>query len=602
MRKMLPKLFVLLTPRERLQVYLLCAGSVVAAVFDVVGVVSIVPFIAVVANPDIIDTNHWLNLAYTSLGFESANRFLVFLGTGVLGLLIANNLFRAFFAWVRIKFTFSSEQSLSQRLLERYLAQPYIFFLNRNTAELGYNILNEASTVIRGILEHCLSVVEKSISALFMLVLLLVLNVWLSAGTVLILGCIYGGFYLFIRTRLAAWGEQRFRANLNRFTLSHEAMSGVKDLKVLGREHYFLGRFAKSCDSYARCAAKSSILSLMPAYVLEVVAFGGILCIVLYYLALKEGLAHLLPVLAVFVFAARRIMPALQTIFSDIATLRYNAATLDAMHADFVKTANYEKAFEAADVKPLLLKKSLRMQDISFCYPGRDESIIRDLDLEIQANTTVGLVGSTGSGKTTLIDIIIGMLAPRAGSVVVDGVPVDENNRASWQYNLGYVPQHIYLSDDTVVRNISFGIPDEHIDMDRVMRAARVANIADFIEKDLPSGYATLIGERGVRLSGGQRQRIGIARALYHDPEVLVLDEATSALDGVTEEAVMDSIRALAKRKTIIMIAHRITTVKDCDMIYLLEDGKIIAKGTYAEMMDTSEKFRAMSRIISQPE
>ena len=599
MRKMLPKLFVLLTPRERLHVYLLCAGSVVAAVFDVVGVVSIVPFIAVVANPEIIDTNHWLNLAYTNLGFESANRFLMFLGTVVLGLLIANNMFRALFAWVRIKFTFSSEQSLARRLLERYLAQPYIFFLNRNTAELGRNILNEASTVIRGILGHCISVVEKSISALFMVVLLLVVNVWLSAATLLILGCVYGGFYLFIRTRLATWGKQRLKANLNRFMLSHEAMSGVKDLKVLGREHYFLSRFAKSCDSYTRCASKSSILGLMPAYVLEVVAFGGILSIVLYFLAREEGLAQLLPVLAVFVFAARRIMPALQTIFSDTATLRYNAPTLDVIHADFVKTDGFKNTFEAAEVKPLLLKKALCLQDVSFCYPGRDEPIISDLSLEVKANTTIGIVGSTGSGKTTLIDIIIGMLAPRVGSIAVDGVLVDESNRASWQRNLGYVPQHIYLSDDTVARNIAFGIPDEYIDMDCIIRAARVANIAEFIETDLPSGYDTLIGERGVRLSGGQRQRIGIARALYHDPDVLVLDEATSALDGITEEAVMDSIRALTNRKTIIMIAHRITTVKDCDMIYLMEYGHIIAKGAYIELMDSSEKFRAMSRSTS---
>jgi ABC-type multidrug transport system fused ATPase/permease subunit len=602
MKKMLPKLFALLTPRERLQVYLLCAGSVVAAVFDVLGVVSIVPFIAVVANPDIIETNHWLNLAHTNLGFESLNLFLIFLGTGVLGLLIANNLFRALFAWLRIKFTFNSEQSLSRRLLERYLAQPYIFFLNHNTSELGRNILNETSTVIRGILGHCISVVEKSISTLFMVILLLVVNVWLSAGTLLILGCVYGGFYLFIRTRLAIWGKQRLRANLNRFTLSYEAMSGVKDLKVLGREHYFLLRFAKSCDSYKTCASKSSILSLMPSYILEVVAFGGILCIVLYFLAREEGLAQLLPVLAVFVFAARRIMPALQTIFSDIATLRYNAATLDVMHADFVKTAGFENAFATADVKPLLLKNSLRLQGVSFSYPGRDESIISDLSLEIKANTTIGIVGSTGSGKSTLIDIIIGLLVPQAGSITVDGMPVDEQNRCSWQRNLGYVPQHIYLSDDTVARNIGFALPDGSIDMERVRQAARMASIAGFIEAELPSGYDTVIGERGVRLSGGQRQRIGIARALYHDPDVLVLDEATSSLDGITEEAVMDSIRGLAKRKTIIMIAHRITTVKNCDMIYVMEDGYIITKGTYIELMDSSEKFRAMSCVISQPE
>ncbi len=595
MKQTLQKIYELLAPRERMLACLLCAGAVVAALFDVIGVVSIVPFIAVVASPDSIETNRWLNMAYTGFGFENSNRFLVFLGTAVLVLLIVNNLFRVLFAWLQIRFVCDREISLARRLLTRYLAQPYIFFLNRNTAELSRNILSEVATVIRGLIAPCISIIEKSVSALFILGLLLAVDARLAMGTVLILGCVYGGLYLFIRTRLAIWGKQRVKENLNRFKLSREALSGAKDLKILGRERHFLKRFTESSTTYAHCAVRSSMLSLLPSYALEVIAFGGILCIVLYFLMLKESLAYLLPVLALFVFAAKRIMPALQKIFADSTSLRYNAATLDAVHADFVATAACPD-IPADTANRLPLHTSLSLQGISFCYPDRDEPVISELSLEFPANTTVAFVGSTGSGKSTLIDIIIGLLTPDSGRMCVDGSTLDETNRCSWQRNLGYVPQHIYLSDDTVARNIAFGLPDGRIDMKRVRQAACVASIAEFIGSELPAGYDTVIGERGVRLSGGQRQRIGIARALYHDPDVLVLDEATSALDTITEEAVMESIRALARRKTIIMIAHRITTVKDCDMIYLMENGKITAQGTYSALMDSSETFRAMSR------
>jgi ATP-binding cassette, subfamily B, bacterial PglK len=596
MKQTLLKMFALLTARERTHAYLLCAGAVISAVFDVVGVASIVPFIVVVSNPENIETSRWLNMAYTGFGFQSPDRFLVFLGTAVLTLLIVNNLFRALFAWLQFRFVFGLELSLARRLLARYLGQPYMFFLSRNTAELSRNILSEVATVIRGIAGPCISIIEKSASALFVFIFILLVDVWLCISTVFIFGCVYGGLYLFIRTRVAVWGRQRVSANLNRFKLSREALSGVKDLKVLGREHHFLSRFAESCTTYARCAERSSILARMPAYALEVVAFGVILGIVLYFLALKESLAQLLPVLALFVFAARRILPALQKIFADITSLRYNAATLDVVYDDAVACGDAADLPVADDGRCLPLCSAFRLQEIFFSYPERDEFAIRNLSIEIPAHTAVGFVGATGSGKSTLIDIIIGLLTPQSGSILIDGRALDQTNRSSWQRSLGYVPQHIYLSDDTVTRNIAFGLPDQHIDMEHVRRAARLASIDVFIESELPAGYDTLIGERGVRLSGGQRQRIGIARALYHDPDALLFDEATSALDNVTEEVVMNSINTLAQRKTIILIAHRITTVKNCDMIYLMESGMITAQGSYAELMESSTTFREMAR------
>jgi len=597
MREIARKLFVLLSPRERQMLYLLFGATIIAAIIDVAGIVSIMPFMAMVANPDIIQTNRWLYWAYTFFHFTTPSRFLFSLGILVLGLLILNNLFKALFAWMQLRYGYMREYSLSRRLLTRYLSQPYIFFLNRNTSELSRNILSVVGTVIGSVLRPCLSIAEKTVSSIFILILLLFVDPLLAITTALVLGSIYGAIYIIVRKKLSLWGRQSVEATLYRYKLSSEAMSGIKDLKVLGREHYFLDRFAAYCRQYARYASKSGTIGLIPMYSLEVLAFGGILCIVLYFLALKQNLVQVLPLIALYAFAAKRLMPALQGIFAGISTIRYNLASLDVLYDDFITTVEADSKQDGASaITPLAFARSLELKNITFAYPNREEQVVHDLSLSIQANTTVGFVGSTGSGKTTLIDIVLGLLMPQAGQLLVDGIPVDDRNLVQWQQNLGYVPQHIFLSDDTVMRNIAFGIPDEHINHEKVINAAHIANIDTFIRTELPSGYNTLIGERGVRLSGGQRQRIGIARALYHDPKALILDEATSALDGITEAAVMDAIHALSTQKTIIMIAHRLTTVKDCDVIYVLEDGRIATQGTYAELINSSDEFRAMAR------
>ncbi len=599
---MIRKILNLLTPRERFILYLLLSASIVAALFDVVGILSIMPFIGVVANPEIIETNRWLNWAYTEFNFTSPNRFLFFLGFIVLLFLIVNNLFKALFAWMQLKYGNMREYSISKRLLDRYLSQPYMFFLNRNTSELSRNILSVVRSVIDGVFKPLMSIVEKTVGCVFILIMLIVVDPGLAVTTSLVLGTIYGLIYITVRKKLSSWGKQSVDANMYRYKITSEAISGIKDLKILGREYNFINHFSIHSLRYSIYNTKSRIISLIPVYSLEILAFGGILCIVLYFLALKQSLAQVLPLVALYAFAAKRLMPSLQAVFYAISNIRYNLAALDVLHDDInntVETAVTSKNKLKTD--PLKFEHKLELKNISFRYPNCNEQVIKNVNLDIMANTTVGFVGSTGSGKTTLIDIILCLLLPQNGQILVDGVRVDSLNLLQWQRNIGYVPQNIYLSDDTVKRNIAFGIDDKHIDFEKVEKAAKIANIARFIETELPSGYDTMIGERGIRLSGGQHQRIGIARALYHDPNVLILDEATSALDGETEEAVMDAINNLSTKKTFLIIAHRLTTLKDCNVIYVIEDGKILAQGTYSELIDSSYKLRVMSRTNLKP-
>jgi ABC-type multidrug transport system fused ATPase/permease subunit len=332
-----------------------------------------------------------------------------------------------------------------------------------------------------------------------------------------------------------------------------------------------------------------------------VMAFGGILLIVLYFVGTDHGSSsQMIPLLALYAFAGYRLLPALQQIFSGITTVRFSAAALEVLHRDLTEErgdADPELVLKRSEGRqPLPFCRAIELRNVSFCYSGVQEPAIKGINLTIDRNTSIGLVGATGSGKTTTVDLILGLLPLASGKMLADGVEINGDTLANWQRNLGYVPQQIYLCDDTITRNIAFGVPDHEIDMAAVTRAARIANLHGFIEKELPEGYETIIGERGVRLSGGQRQRIGIARALYRDPAVLIMDEATSALDGITEESVMDALRALSGEKTIIMIAHRLTTVKDCDIIYHMEHGHIVNQGSYDELLGSSAWFQAAAR------
>jgi len=592
------KVFALFSEKERRQTYWLFAGIMIMGLMQIAGIASITPFMAVVSSPEVIHTNKYLHQIYNTLSFSNENQFLFFLGMVVLSVLAIGNAFSAFVTWLLLRFTFMQGHSISKRLLGKYLSQPYIFFLNRNSAELNKNLFLEVNRVVGGVLIPGMQILTKAVVALSILGLLLVVDPFLAMTVALVLGGAYIIIFRLVRKKLVKIGKEATESGKERFKIASEALGGVKDLKLMSREAVFLKRYSDQSYLFASYEATNGIISQLPRYALETIAFGGILLMVLYLIGVKQSAEQALPLVSMYAFAAYRLMPSLQQIFGGMTRVRYNLAALDVLHSDLVQNeTSSNQLLNGKTITPLSFKDKMQLCNIVFCYPNASTPAIDNLNLEIKPNTTIGFVGTTGSGKTTTVDIILGLLSPDSGKILIDGVEITQDNVRNWQKNLGYVPQSIYLTDDSITSNIAFGISDDKVDHDAVRQAAQIARLHDFITDDLPNGYETIVGERGVRLSGGQRQRIGIARALYHNPNVLIFDEATSALDGITENAIMDAIHHLSHKKTIIMIAHRLTTVKECDAIYMLEKGKVVASGTYAQLIKSSVNFRKMARV-----
>ncbi len=590
------KIYALLSKKERRQVVWVLPVITLMALLQVVGIASVAPFMALVANPNTITTNRYLSWAYTTFGFANPTSFLIASGIGALLVILFTNMFTAYTTWLIYKFSWDTYHSLSERTLINYLYKPYSFYLNRNTADLGKNILSEVSDTVRQVLVPAMNLISRSVVATFVLLALVVINPLLALIMFGLIGGAYGIIFYFVRRKLSAYGEAKVKANRERFHSVLEALAGVKEVKLLGKEPIFVRRYSKPSRKYAHVTAANQVIAQLPSYGLEALAFGGVLLMVVYLLSQGQDVTSILPTLTVYVFAIYRLMPALQNIFSAITSIRSNEASLNTVYQD-IQSSSVPEMVDRDTLPTLPFRDRLELKNVTFTYPDMEQPVLEDFDINIRANTSVAFVGSTGSGKTTTVDLLLGLLSPEKGSLVVDGVPVTPENTPNWMKNLGYVPQVIYLNDDTIARNIAFGVHHTKVDRAAVEQAAKLANIHDFIVSDLPQGYDTAVGERGVRLSGGQRQRLGIARALYHNPEVLILDEATSALDGVTEENIFKAVDNIGKSKTVIMIAHRISTVRNCDTIYLLDHGRVAAKGSYDELIASSPQFRAIAQV-----
>ena len=597
------KLISLFTKKERRRLILIAIAVLCVSLLEIVEVGSLAPFMAVATNPDMVNNQPLLAFLYRLGGFDTQNdngiAFLISLGIAIFILIIVVTALRTCVVYITYRYTANRRYTLSVRLFKQYLFQPYQFFLRHNTGELSKNLLSEVDMVINAVMRPAIDAFTRGMMALAIFVFLIVLNPLVAVFTAIVFGILYFGIYVFVRRRLNRQGKIAREANMLLYKVSAETFGGIKELKILGKEPFFAAAFSQSAKRFAISQAASHIFSTLPGQVIQSLAIGFAIALLVILLAVSGSLIEILPLLTVYAFATIRLIPNIQYVFNSAAQIRYYAHTVDALYRDMTTLSlppdvSTEEVYTTA-VEIMPFTQNIELKKIEFSYTASREPVLKGIDLLIAKNTSIALAGTTGCGKTTLVDVIMGLLEPSGGSINVDG----KDTRAAitrWQRNFGYVPQQIYLSDDTVAANIAFGVPENIRDAAAVEQAARVANLHDFIVGELPNGYNTLVGERGIRLSGGQRQRVGIARALYHNPNILVMDEATSALDSVTEDAVMDAIHNLKHTRTIIIIAHRLSTIRECDTIYLMEQGRIAANGTYEELLQNSVQFRALAK------
>ena len=587
----LKKLLFLLSSQELKSAGILLIMIIIMALLEMLGVASILPFMAVLTNPNIIETNIVLNSMYQflgRLGVETNQEFLFVLGLLVFVLLIISLTFKTLVNFIQIRFVLMREYSIGKRMIEGYLNQPYSWFLSRHSADLGKNILSEVNSIIAGGISPLMELFAKSILTIVILALLVAVDPKLALIVGLILGCSYLLVFYFVRNFLTKNGEDRLKNNELRYRAISEAFGAAKEVKVGGLEKIYIKNFSNSAQIYARTIAASQVVAQVPRYVLEALAFGGIMLILLNSINKTGNFSNSLPIISLYVFAGYRLMPALQQIYTSFTRLTFIGPSINKLYDDLKNLKSFDKN---QNQNTLTFNKAITLNQAHYSYPNSSRTTLKDINLDIPVNSSVGLIGKTGCGKTTTIDIILGLLEPQKGTLAVDEKVITEQNLRAWQRLIGYVPQHIYLSDDTIMANIAFGVEPKDINQDMIKKVSKIANLHQFVVDELPKQYQTIIGERGVRLSGGQRQRIGIARALYHDPKVLILDEATSALDNQTEKKVMDALNDLGKNLTIIIIAHRLETVKKCDKIFLLENGMLKNQGTFEELNNINKIF-----------
>lgn len=590
--------YALLNRRQRRSLAWLLLVIVLVGLIDVIGLSSIFPFMAVVARPESVESSRVLHYVYQTLGFTSQYRFLFAIGLGVLVIMLLGNSLAALMTMMMLRFSHEIGHELSVRMLGSYLDKPYSFFLTRNSTSMVLEI-GQTGGLVTGVIVPTLQIFAKFTVTLFVLALLLAIDPVLALMVATAVGGSYILLFIYVRKRLSSLGSLSAEAQRVRLDAATDVLQGIKELKLLDRTQNYLHRFDQAAKDFGSAQMHSGLVATLPRYAMESIAFGGILLILLYLLSVRRDVNQALPLISLYAVAGYRLMPAIQHIFGSLGLLRFSLSSLIGLHRELDELAATPNEFASPRQSRdhLQFKTLIRLRGVSYQYPSTDQYALQGLNIEIEKNTTVGLVGPSGAGKSTLIDIFLGLLKPTAGHILVDDVPLDAGNMRAWRERIGYVPQSIFLTDGTIAENIALGLMSAEIDHERVVAAAQLANLHEFVDAELPDRYATVVGERGVRLSGGQRQRVGIARALYHDPEILVFDEATSALDGITEDAIIAAIRSLGHSKTIILIAHRFSTIRDSDVIYVIENGTVKATGSYEKLSSDNELFRNLGKM-----
>ncbi|MFV1467687.1 ABC transporter ATP-binding protein [Idiomarina sp. HB] len=600
MLKRLRRLFNLLTAEQRKRLIRLQVLVVLMAFAEVAGVAAIGPFMALVGDISLLEGDGRLAQFYTLSGFEDPRDFLFWIGIGVLVILSCATIVSMFTTWRLSIYGAQVGAEISTRLYKHYMCQPWLFHASGSSSQLTNRIAQEATRITNQVIQPLMLMNAKGTLAIVMASAILIFNPLVALAGLLIFGTAYLILYKTVRRRLSKNGRNISRANQQRFKLMNEGFGGIKDTLLLGRQGDFNKRFEKACIQFGRAQGVTRGLSQTPRYAMELIAFGSVIFLILYLLSAYDGnLGDILPVLSFYALAGFKLLPAFQQVYTSLAQVKGNISSFDSIEPDLLASKNQANINLTKEKKKLKPKKVISLENISFKYPEKEDKALDRLTLNLPVNKVVGLVGASGSGKSTAIDVLLGLIEPEDGKLLVDGQIIEGDRKRAWQNSVGFVPQSIFLADSSIRENIGFGIPPNEINESRVNEAVRLAHLEELVEQ-LPEGLDTRVGERGVQLSGGQRQRIGIARALYDDAEVLVLDEATSALDGITEKLVMDAIYDFSGKKTIIMIAHRLSTVKNCDLIYLMENGRVKSSGTFSSLIESDSFFYEQAKLAEQ--
>lgn len=589
----------LLSAKEKARGVIVLILAIIMALFEVAGVASVLPFLSVLANPSLIESNDFLVFIYEASGINSIDSFLYFLGFGAVGVIITAAIVRTLGQYALTRFAQMRRHSLASKLLTHYLSQPYSFFLNRHSSDLSKIILSEVDQVINGVFQPSAIMVGQIFTLIALMTFIFLVDPVVAVIASLVLASVYGLIFYSIQAFLKGIGENQIIANKERFEAAGEALGGIKDIKLLGREKYYIEKFNDPSIRMAKTISMSQVAGQIPKFTIEAIAFGGILLLSLVLLSRYGGheqnaLGQVLPLLGLYAFAGYRLIPSVQLVYFAMTQVQFLSSAIDNIYND-LKSFNSEEISKNKDqISIIEFNSSIEFRTIFYTYPKSENISINNISFKIEHGSSIGVIGSTGAGKSTLADLALGLLQPDQGQILVDGITLNSENISEWQKNVGYVPQDIFLVDSSIKENIALGYSDQEIDDRKILKCAELAQLSSFIENELPNKYLTMVGERGVRLSGGQKQRIGIARALYHDPKFILFDEATSALDNITEDHVMQSLESLSSIKTLLIIAHRITTLKFCKKIILLEHGKINAIGSFDELSVSNPLFKQM--------
>lgn len=595
---LLKKLFYLLPKGDAFKLTGLVFFMLIAALLELVGIGMIPVFVSIIAAPEKVMENEIIAPFLTYLGITKSGELLLFGGGVLLVAFIVKSIYIIFFNYVEAKFIYRRQYYLGKKLMDKYMFAPYTFHLEKNSAEILRNVTGEIRILINVVVTNILKMTREGVIAVTIFLFLLVVEPLITLIVLLISGVGVGSFLFLTQKKVKRLGKEEQLHRRNMIQAVNQGVGGIKDARILNREKNFVKKFSDEALKSSNLMAYIRFIQQIPKPVVETSAVLGMMCIAGLMVLQGRSIASIIPILTLFAMAVVRLMPAVQQLSSMYTNLRYNMVSIEPIYEDMNILDSYRLKNKNRDTKEdITFTEEIKARNVTYSYPNSSEKALNGVSFRIKPGESVAFVGESGSGKTTLVDALLGLLDLNDGEFTVDGKNI-ETVLTSWHKNIGYIPQSIYLSDETLKENIAFGIPYEEIDDSRVTDVLRSAQLKELVDS-LPKGLNTIVGENGTRLSGGQRQRIGIARALYHNPQLLVMDEATSALDNITEREVTKAIESLKGKKTLIIIAHRLTTVENCDTLFMMKNGKIIDSGSYEDLKSKNLEFQKMALNIN---